>query len=120
MKDLAPDIFRQRLVMEGFWGIAVAEREVRDYLTGLADAVGLTAYGEPIVFSPASGEGRPENAGYDAFLPLIDSGIAGYFWSKSQFLSVVLYSCTPFDADAAVDYTRRYFDIEGEIARTAF
>ena len=120
MKDLAPDIFRQRLIIEGYWGIAVDDRVVRDYLTGLAGAVGLTAYGEPIVFSPASGEGRPENAGYDAFLPLIDSGISGYFWSASQFLSVVLYSCTPFDTDAAVAYTRKTFEIEGEIEQMTF
>ncbi len=117
MKDLAPDIFRQRLIMEGYWGIRVDERAVRNYLTGLAATVGLTAYGEPIVFSPASGEGRPENAGFDAFLPLIDSGISGYFWSASRFLSVVLYSCTPFETDAAVAYTREYFGVEGEIAQ---
>lgn len=117
MKDLAPDIFRQRLIMEGYWEIAVDDDTVRDYLTGLAAAVGLTAYGEPIVFSPASGEGRPENAGYDAFLPLIDSGISGYFWSASRFLSVVLYSCTPFDTGSAVSFTRQHFDIEGEMAQ---
>lgn len=120
MKDLAPDIFRQRLIIEGYWTITVDDQVVRDYLTGLAAAVGLTPYGDPIVFSPASGEGRPENAGYDAFLPLIDSGISGYFWSASRFLSVVLYSCTSFDADTAVDYTRRKFHIDGEIERMAF
>lgn len=120
MKDLAPDIYRQRLVIEAYWGISVDDRVVRDYLTGLAAAVGLTPYGEPIVFSPASGQGRPENAGYDAFLPLIDSGISGYFWSARQFLSVVLYSCTTFDTDAAVEYTRNVFEIEGEIAQMTF
>ncbi len=120
MKNLAPDIFRQRLVIEGYWRIAVDDRVVGDFLTGLAAAVGLTAYGKPTVFSPASGEGRPENAGYDAFLPLIDSGISGYFWSAPRFLSVVLYSCTTFDTDAAVTYTRQFFDIEGEIAQMTF
>ncbi len=120
MKNLAPEIFRQRLVIEGYWRIAVDDRAVRDYMTGLAEAVGLTAYGEPIVFSPASGQGRPENAGYDAFLPLIDSGISGYFWSAPRFLSVVLYSCTTFDTEVAVDYTRQNFDIEGEIAQMTF
>ena len=90
MKDLAPDIFRQRLIMEGYWRIDVDEGSVRGYLTGLAGTVGLTAYGDPIVFSPASGEGRPENAGYDAFLPLIDSGISGYFWIRLRQFHVGL------------------------------
>lgn len=120
MQNLAPEIFRQRLVLEGYWRITVDDRVVRDYLTGLAAAVGLTAYGEPIVFSPASGQGRPENAGYDAFLPLIDSGISGYFWTAPRFLSVVLYSCTAFDSEAAAVHTRKFFDIEGEIAQMRF
>ena len=43
MKDLAPDIFRQRLIMEGYWGINVDDGAVRDYLTGLAAAVAFRA-----------------------------------------------------------------------------
>jgi hypothetical protein len=120
MKDLAPDIVRQRLLMEGYWTIAVDEAVVRDYLLGLAAHLGLRTYGDPIVFSPASGEGRPENAGYDAFVPLVDSGISGYFWSAAGFLSVVVYSCKAFDAAAALAFTRDYFAIEGEIAHQAF
>jgi S-adenosylmethionine decarboxylase len=120
MQDLAPDIFRQRLLMEGYWAIDVDADMVRGYLLGVSAELRLTPYGEPIVFSPASGTGRPENAGFDAFLPLIDSGIAGYFWSGSKFLSVVVYSCTSFDPDAALAFTRGYFDIKGRIACSVF
>ena len=120
IENLAPDIFRQRLLMEGFWRIAVDEHAVRRYLLGLAGETGLRSYGEPIVFSPSAGEGRPENAGFDAFLPLIDSGIAGYFWTGPRFLSVVLYSCKPFEAKTAAAYTRRFFDVDGELAQAAF
>ena len=70
--------------------------------------------------APGEGEGRAENAGFDAFVPLIDSGISGYFWSEARFLSVVVYSCKKFDADAAVAYTRDMFRIDGDIARMAF
>lgn len=120
MQDLAPDIFRQRLLMEGRWAIDVDAETVRGYLLGVSAELRLTPYGEPIVFSPASGAGRPENAGFDSFLPLIDSGIAGYFWSGAKFLSVVVYSCTAFDPDAAVAFTRGYFDIRGRIACSVF
>jgi len=87
MKNIAPDIFRQRLLVEGYWTIDLDEAAVRACLTGLAAHLNLRTYGDPIVFSPASGMGKQENAGYDAFVPLIDSGIAGYFWSKQRFLS---------------------------------
>jgi hypothetical protein len=120
MQDLAPNIYRQRLLMEGRWSIDVDAEMVRGYLFGVSAELRLTPYGEPIVFSPAAGEGRPENAGFDSFLPLINSGISGYFWTDAKFLSVVLYSCTAFDPDAAVAFTRGYFDIRNRIACSVF
>ena len=120
MKNLAPDIFRQRLLIEAFYARSVDEAAIRDYLLGVAKRLGLRTYGAPVVFAPASSAGRPENAGYDAFVPLIDSGISGYFWSGPRFLSIVLYTCKGFDAEAAILYTRDYFKIEGEIVSQAF
>ena len=117
---IAPDIFRQRLLIEGFFAREIDERAVRDYLLGVAGHLGLRTYGDPVVFSPGAGTGRAENAGFDAFVPLIDSGISGYFWTAQRFLSVLLYTCKGFDEQAAVDFTRSYFRIEGEIATHAF
>jgi hypothetical protein len=119
-KDLAPDIFRQRLLIEGFYGREVGEAAIRDYLLTVARHLGLRTYGEPVVFAPASGQGRPENAGFDAFVPLIDSGISGYFWTGPRFLSIVLYTCKGFAEDEAIAFTRQFFEIEGEIATHAF
>jgi S-adenosylmethionine decarboxylase len=120
LRNLAPEIFRQRLLIEGFFARPIDEAVIRGYLLGLAGHLGLRTYGEPVVFAPASGEGRTENAGYDAFVPLIDSGISGYFWSGQRFLSVVLYTCKGFDQERAVAFTRDYFAIEGEIVTHAF
>jgi hypothetical protein len=36
-----------------------------------------------IIFSPLTGMGKTENAGFDAFVPLIDSGISAYIWSNA-------------------------------------
>lgn len=120
VRNLAPDIYRQRLLIEGRWTVAVDEASVRAYLLDLAAHLGLRTYGAPVVHAPAAGEGRPENAGYDAFVPLIDSGISGYFWSNARFLSVLVYSCKPFDADAATAFTRARFGVEGEIVQFGF
>ena len=119
-KNLAPDIVRQRLLIEAFFGRDVDEDVIRRYLLDLARHLGLRTYGEPVVFAPASGAGRQENAGFDAFVPLIDSGISGYFWTGPRFLSVVLYTCKTFDEAAAVAFTRAFFEIEGEVVSFAF
>jgi len=108
MKNLAPQIFRQRLLMEGLFSIWLDQQALAAYMTGLAGHLGLRAYGPPAIYSP-SGLGKEVNQGYDAFLPLIDSGIAAYVWSSAHFFSIVIYTCARFDADAAVQFTQEFF-----------
>lgn len=120
IRNIAPEIFRQRLLIEGFFGREVDQQVIRGYLLGVAGHLGLRTYGDPVVFSPGSDEGRAENAGFDAFVPLIDSGISGYFWTAQKFLSVLLYTCKGFDEQAAIAYTKEYFEIAGETVSHAF
>jgi len=115
MKDLAPDIFRQRLLIEGYYTIEVTRESLAAYLSGVAAHLGLRAYGEAAIFSPG-GEGSEDNQGFDAFLPLVDSGISAYVWTGRRFVSVFLFTCKGFDEAAAIEYTRRQFAIAGEIA----
>ncbi|MGE3961622.1 MAG: hypothetical protein AB7F65_08085 [Dehalococcoidia bacterium] len=119
-RDLAPEIVRQRLMLEGHWSIEVDADVVRRLLLDLAAHLDLRTYGEPVVFAPSSGMGREENAGWDAFVPLIDSGISGYFWAGPRFFSLVLYTCRAFDADAAEAFVRVALGVSGEIARLEF
>jgi S-adenosylmethionine/arginine decarboxylase-like enzyme len=119
VKNLAPEIFRQRLLIEGFYTIAVTQTTLQSYLFGVTETLSLRAYGEPVIFSPASGMGKEENQGFDAFLPLIDSGIAAYIWSGQKFFSIVIYTCKGFDEAAAIDYTRNFFQ-STEIAYQSF
>ncbi|PKN78808.1 MAG: hypothetical protein CVU47_11670 [Chloroflexi bacterium HGW-Chloroflexi-9] len=119
-RDLAPGIVRQRLLLEGYWGVEVDADVVRRFLLGLAAHLDLHTYGDPVVFVPASGMGRDENAGWDAFVPLIDSGISGYFWAGPRFFSVVLYTCKHFDPDAAEAFTRSVLGGTGDLARLEF
>ena len=108
MRHLAPEIVRQRLLFEGYYTNDVDEAVIRRFLTDLAATLDLRAYGEAIVFAPG-GLGRDQNQGYDAFVPLIDSGISLYVWSAQRFLSLVLFTCKSFAADEAVEFTRKYF-----------
>jgi S-adenosylmethionine decarboxylase len=117
---IAPEIFRQRLLIEGYFTRQVDEGIIRDYLLEVARHLNLRTYGEPVIFAPGAGAGKAENAGYDAFVPLIDSGISGYFWTGPRFLSIVLYTCKGFDEAKAIAYTRDAFAMTGEIVTQAF
>lgn len=108
MDNLAPDIFRQRLLIEGFYTLEVNEVVINNYFKNIAETLSLKMYGEPIIFSPGS-LGKEGNQGYDAFAPLIDSGISLYIWSNQQFLSAVIYTCKGFDETLAVDATINFF-----------
>ena len=108
MKNLAPHIFRQRLLVEGFYQISVDENVIKDYFIEVTKALKLRMYGKPIIFSP-EGLGQEDNQGYDAFVPLIDSGISVYIWSNAKFLSAVIYTCKGFDEPLAVNATINFF-----------
>ncbi len=47
-------------------------------------------------------------------VPLIDSGISGYFWTGPRFFSILLYTRKGFDADAAIAQCRDVLGVEGE------
>jgi hypothetical protein len=108
MEDLAPDITRQRLLLEGFYEADVDEASIRGYFDHVATTLGLRTYGEPTIYSPG-GVGGGENQGFDAFQPLIDSGISLYVWTARRFLAAVVFTCKSFDADAARQATVDYF-----------
>jgi len=110
---IAPEVQRQRLLVEGYFTTEVAREQVKNYFTMITEGLNLRAYGEPIIFSPG-GEGKDVNQGYDAFIPLIDSGIALYVWTNAKFFSVVIYTCKSFDTPAAVRLTKEFFGA-GEI-----
>lgn len=118
MRDLAPEILRQRLLIEGRFSVDVDRTAVERYLTGIAAHLELRTYGDPIVHAP-QGAGKPENEGYDAFIPLIDSGISIYVWSARKFFATVLFTCKRFDADRALAFTRDFFGAT-EIEKLSF
>ena len=118
-KNIAPDVFRQRLLLEGFWNVEVTKELIDSYLRSLADNLELRIYSEPIIYSPG-GDGKEENQGFDAFVPLIDSGISAYFWSNKKFFSIVIYTCKGFDEVKAEAFTHKYLKVTGESYKRSF
>jgi len=118
MRELAGDIYRQRLLVEGIYQNPVDEAGIRGYFDKVTKALGLRMYAQPMIYSPG-GEGREENQGFDAFVPLVDSGISLYVWTGPKFLSILIYSCKKFDEAKAKSVTRDYFNL-GEMETKAF
>lgn len=110
MKNLAPTVFRQRLLIEANYRKDVRQADVETYLRELPKTLNLRIYTDPVVYSPG-GEGKEINQGYDGFVALIDSGISIYVWESVKFLSVVIYTCKGFDDAAAIAFTRQFFDV---------
>jgi S-adenosylmethionine decarboxylase len=108
MTTIAPDIFRKRLLIEGFYTIEIDAKKILEYFAHITRELSLRTYGEPIVHQ-TSGAGKEQNQGYDAFVPLIDSGIYLCVWANQKFLSLILFTCTNFSDGEAVQKTNEFF-----------
>jgi hypothetical protein len=120
VENIAPEVFRQRLLVEGFFQEKLTEKSIAESLLQLAGALELRTYGDPVIFQPSSGMGKRENSGFDAFVPLIDSGISGYFWTEPGFFSMLIYTCKGFDNTIAISTIRSMYKVSGRIVAHAF
>ena len=110
LTDIAPDIFRKRLLFEGYFTIEVSAETVVSYFSHITTELGLRTYGDPIVHE-TGGAGKDVNQGFDGFVPLIDSGIYIGVWVNPKFLSTIIYTCGEFDSDKAVSAVTDFFQI---------
>ena len=110
LTKIAPEIFRKRLLVEGYYRADVTEDFIRGYFQHVTSELGLRTYGPPIVHK-TSGQGKEINQGFDGFVPLIDSGIYLGTWGPPRFVSTVIYTCGPFDEKRAVEIVKNYFQL---------
>ena len=110
LTNIAPEVFRKRLLVEGYFGVEVTEDSLREYFSRITTELGLRTYGEPIIHK-TSGAGKDLNEGFDGFVPLIDSGIYIGVWVNPKFLSTIIYTCGEFDADNAVSLVKEIFQL---------
>jgi S-adenosylmethionine decarboxylase len=102
--DLAPDIYRQRLVIEGLVAEPIAAEEICDYLSELSRVVDMVTLLQPVTHrSPAYG--------WAGWIHWETSGAHFYAWERPRlFFSVDIYTCKAFSVPTAVNFTERYFD----------
>lgn len=102
--DLAPSIYRQRLVIEGRRELPIGDKDIQEYLSQLSDVCGMTLLIDPVTH-------RSDRFGWAGWVHWETSGAHFYAWeSPLVFFSVDIYTCLAFEPSTAVSFTKSYFD----------
>ena len=102
-RDLAPEIYRQRLVVEGYPAQPITPEEITNYLTALSKVMAMHVIQEPI--TSFCGQ-----FGWAGWIHWSTSGAHFYAWDQPiRFFSVDAYTCKAFSAERVVEFTRAYF-----------
>tara|TARA_Y100000593_G_scaffold19674_1_gene39437 strand:+ start:155 stop:523 length:369 start_codon:yes stop_codon:yes gene_type:complete len=102
--DLAPDIFRQRLIIEGLLHNAFKAEDMTRYCHEITKVLNMTAVTSPVCnYDP--------DYGWCAYTHWKESGMHIYAWDdrKPPFFSIDIYTCKEFDPQHAVNYTQEFF-----------
>jgi S-adenosylmethionine decarboxylase len=111
-RDLAPEILRQRLVIEGVPARPVDDVLIRDYLSALSRAVDMVQLLEPVTH-------RSDLYGWAGWIHWETSGAHFYAWEQPRlFFSVDIYTCKTFDVDTAVSFTRDFLSAGTIVAKS--
>ena len=103
LTDLAPEIHRQRLVIEGVPAQPIDDGAIVDYLRGLSEVCGMITLIDPVTH-------RSDKFGWAGWIHWETSGAHFYAWETPRlFFSVDIYTCKAFSAARAVKFTRDFF-----------
>ncbi len=105
--------FGQHLMMDGYG----CDREklmnldwIYDFLSRYPEEIQMTKIMPPYVFKYS---GRvPEDWGISGFVLIAESHISIHTFPEKLYLSLDIFSCKPFDTQAAIEYIKNLFDIK--------
>lgn len=112
MADLAPGIYRQRLVVEGTLTAPIGAAEITAYLNELSEVCGMHTLLPPVTH-------RSDRYGWAGWIHWESSGAHLYAWDHPVlFFSVDVYTCAPFDPVAVRDFTGDFFGAPEVVAKS--
>jgi S-adenosylmethionine decarboxylase len=112
MRDLAPEILRQRLVVEGRCRAPIDATKIASYLSGLSDVCGMKRLIDPVTH-------RSDRYGWAGWVHWEASGAHMYAWEQPRlFFSVDIYACRAFDVDAVCRYTAEFLGADEVVAKS--
>ena len=102
-KNLAPQLVRQRLIIEGTTGRIIEPPQIRRYFNRLANITDMEILSAPKIYSA-------HELGYGGWVHWRTSGCAFYSYPTTPPLFTVdCYTCKPFDTHKAAEFTQKYF-----------
>jgi len=106
MDDLAPAIFRQRLIIEGKCSFLITDEQIKKYLKKLSEVLDMKTLIEPITH-------HSEKFGWAGWVHWETSGCHFYTWEEPfPFFSSDIYTCKEFDVKTAVEFTKNFFNAD--------
>ena len=110
-KNLAPQLVRQRVIIEGTTEKIVEPEQIKAYLLAIAEVTKMEVLSGPYAYSA-------HELGYGGWVHWRTSGChfysypAGGSWAiEKPFFSVDCYTCKPFDPVALVEFTKKYLNV---------
>lgn len=102
-KNLAPGLVRQRVIIEGTTSKIIKQIEIKKYLNELAKVTGMEKLSGPYAYSA-------HEMGYGGWIHWKTSGATFYSYPvEPPFFTVDCYTCKPFSAKEAAEFTKSYF-----------
>lgn len=103
-KNLAPNLVRQRIMIEGTTEKIVEPEMIKSYLFELSKVVKMKVLQDPQAY-PA------DDMGYGGWIHWVTSGAHFYSYpTNPPFFSIDAYTCKPFSVDDAVKFTKEYLN----------
>ena len=103
-KDLAPEICRQRMVVEGTLHNSFASEDQATFCKEISRVLDMTPVSDPMT-------SFAEKYGWCCFMHWKESGMHIYSWDNRtpKFFSIDIYTCKAFDQKDVMRYTREFF-----------
>ena len=112
MRDLAPHIHRQRLVIEGTPLEQISADDITSYLSALSVELDMVEILAPVMH-------QSDLYGWAGWIHWETSGAHFYAWEQpTLFFSVDIYACRRFEPGEVVEFTRQFFDPTDVVAFT--
>ena len=103
-RNLAPDLMRQRVIIEGTTKQIVEPEQIKAYLDELAKVAKMEKLSGPYAYSA-------HDMGYGGWIHWKSSGAAFYSYpTNPPLFTVDCYTCKPFSAEEVAEFTRKHFD----------
>ena len=102
-KNLAPNLVRQRIIIECTTKKIVEPEQIKSYLKELAKVTKMEVLSEPRAYSA-------HEMGFGGWIHWKSSGATVYSYpTNPPLFTVDCYTCKPFSAKDAAEFTKKYF-----------